>query len=270
MKTIFRTTLLVGVIGLITPAPAADLEKVDRTIKKEPIYQSKTPRYCLLVFGPEARDRVWLVHDGHTLYVDRNGNADLTEPGEKVTTEINKIPDPNKVGYGFDAGELQIGGRIHKGLHVSSRPLTKYEYSWPNAKPALAADPKAHAYSVSLDVEKPGFKGIGIGGRIRQLADLDSNGLLLFAEKPSRAPIIHLDGPFIITFPARKPILKLDRDNDVEVRVGTPGFGPGTFANLGFEGTIPGTVFPKVEILFPAVQKNAPPVRELYELKERC
>ncbi len=29
----------------------------------------------------------WLVRDGDTLYVDRNGNGDLTEPGEKVAAE---------------------------------------------------------------------------------------------------------------------------------------------------------------------------------------
>ena len=43
-------------------AGAADLSKVDRTIKKEPVYQSK-PKYCLLVFGPKADTRVWLVLD---------------------------------------------------------------------------------------------------------------------------------------------------------------------------------------------------------------
>ncbi len=41
------------------PAPAGDLGKIDRTIAKEPAYQTK-PKYCLLVFGPEAKIRVWL------------------------------------------------------------------------------------------------------------------------------------------------------------------------------------------------------------------
>jgi hypothetical protein len=44
-------------------AQAADLSKVDRSIGKEPAYQAK-PKYCLVVFGPEARARVWLVVDG--------------------------------------------------------------------------------------------------------------------------------------------------------------------------------------------------------------
>jgi hypothetical protein len=71
-------------IALPTDAPAADLSKVERVIRKEPVYKSKDPRYCLLVFGPKADYRVWLVLDGDTLYVDRNGNGDLTEAGEST------------------------------------------------------------------------------------------------------------------------------------------------------------------------------------------
>ena len=64
-------------LALVTgPAAATDLTKIDRSILKEPVYQSKQPQYCLLVFGPEAKIRVWLVLDGDVLYVDRKGNGD--------------------------------------------------------------------------------------------------------------------------------------------------------------------------------------------------
>lgn len=66
----------------ITPAAAADLSKIDRTIRKEPKYKAK-PQYFLLWFGPEAKTRVWVVLDGKDVYIDQNGNGDLTEPGEK-------------------------------------------------------------------------------------------------------------------------------------------------------------------------------------------
>jgi hypothetical protein len=65
---------------------APDLTKIKRTIAKEPKYQGK-PEYCLLVFGPEAKFHVWLVVDGAVLYVDRNGNGDLTGPGKHVSVE---------------------------------------------------------------------------------------------------------------------------------------------------------------------------------------
>jgi hypothetical protein len=66
---------------------AADLTKIDRIVKKEPAYLAK-PKYCLLVFGPEAKERVWLVLDGDKLYVDRNGNGDLTEPGKRIEAPV--------------------------------------------------------------------------------------------------------------------------------------------------------------------------------------
>jgi hypothetical protein len=75
--------LAVVALGFASRLTAADLAKINRTIQKEPAYADQ-PRYCLLVFGPAAAHRVWLVQDGGTLYVDRNGNGGLTEPGEKV------------------------------------------------------------------------------------------------------------------------------------------------------------------------------------------
>jgi hypothetical protein len=74
--------LLATLIGWVVPAQAADLSKVDCTIAREPAYQAR-PAYCLLVFGPEAKTRVWLVLDGDTLYADRNANGDLTNKGER-------------------------------------------------------------------------------------------------------------------------------------------------------------------------------------------
>src|SRR5262245_3164860 len=89
-------------------AEAADLKKVDRQIKKEPAYQSKAPLYALLVFGPEAKDRAWLVRDGDVLYVDRNGDGDLTAPGNKVPA---KKDQPHDEDVTFEAGELTLNGK---------------------------------------------------------------------------------------------------------------------------------------------------------------
>ena len=47
------------------------------------------PEILSLVFGKEADTHIWLVLDGNTLHVDRNGNGDLTEPGEK---QLNTNP----------------------------------------------------------------------------------------------------------------------------------------------------------------------------------
>src|SRR5262245_16175679 len=92
----------------IAPASAAYLSKIERVIAKEPAYQTKNPKYCLLVFGEEAKQRVWLVLDGNALYVDRNGNGDLTEPGKRVPASAT--------GKFFQAGQLFDGKYTHLDL----------------------------------------------------------------------------------------------------------------------------------------------------------
>jgi hypothetical protein len=58
------------------PAPAPpDLAKVDRTLVGEPAYRTGSPKYCLVLFGPEAKTRVWLVLDGDRLFVQRDGKG---------------------------------------------------------------------------------------------------------------------------------------------------------------------------------------------------
>src|SRR5438477_11871119 len=79
--------VLTCVAWIIMPSvllAAVDLRTIDRTILKEPAYRTGQPKYCLAVFGPKAETRVWMVLDGDTLFIDRNGNLDLTEAGESV------------------------------------------------------------------------------------------------------------------------------------------------------------------------------------------
>jgi hypothetical protein len=271
-----RVSLLA--LGLLAAAPlglaprltAADLSKIDRTIRKEPAYATKAPRYCLLIFGPEAANRVWLVQDGDTLYVDRNGNGDLTEAGEKVTAA--KDAGPKEEGYTFEVGELTVGGKVHKGLTVGLFPLKRYADNPSLAdvaaiRDALKADPAAVVARLSVDVDSTRFKGAGVGNRISQLAGFyDPTGVLSFAGKPVDAPIVHFDGPLQVSFYGVVPTLWLNRDNDLILTVGTPGLGGGAFAMLVYEDTIPKAARPTVEVHWP----GEPPVKELFELKQRC
>lgn len=67
------------------PAVECDLTKIPRTILKGPTLLTKVPpRYCLLVFGPNAATRIWLVADGMLLHIDRNANGNLAETDEQV------------------------------------------------------------------------------------------------------------------------------------------------------------------------------------------
>src|SRR5262245_52302093 len=72
--------LLSLALSLVASGPSAKVvgyAKVDRTLSKEPAYKN-APQYALLLFGKEAKLRVWVVLDGETLYLDRNADGDLT------------------------------------------------------------------------------------------------------------------------------------------------------------------------------------------------
>jgi hypothetical protein len=247
--------------------------KIDRTIAKEPAYRTRTPKYGLLVFGPEGKDRVWLVLDGDTLYVDRNGNGDLTEPGERVAAE--KRLDPAEVGYNFQIGDLTVGGRKHKALAVYVTPLQQFNSTSvgerTEVKAALARDPKALVVWLTVDVEVPGMKGAGLGGRLTYgVGPVDVTGFLQFANTPAEAPVVHIGGPLQVTFFAQRPSLRVGRASELVLVVGTPGTGPGTFAMLRYEETIPTNAWPAADVSLPPAKRGAPPLREKWEIKDRC
>jgi len=248
------------------PLSAADLTQIDRKITREPAYKSK-PKYCLLVFGLQAQTRVWVVLDGDTLYVDRNGNGDLTEADEKVTA--NKPPGTADGDYIFQAGDVRDGTLLHKGLSVTVTPLHMTD---PDefVKALVTKDPEAHGYLVSLSVEMPGRKGTGVGGRVHQQAFyVDVNGVLQFAGRPQDAPIVYFGGPWQITLFHRHR-LTVGRETDVVLGVGTPGVGPGTTAWINYEGVIPEKVYPTLEITYPPKRPGDPPVTQRCELPRRC
>jgi hypothetical protein len=266
--------LLVG--GWLSAAQAsADPPQIVRTLAKEPRYQTKTPKYGLLVFGAEGKDRVWLVHEGDTLYVDRNGNSDLTEPAEKVPAEKRAGVNPHEDGYSFAVGELTLKDGKHKGLTVHIVPLKRYADSAlgerAEVKAALAKDPKAAVVSLAIEVETTGPKGGGVDGRLAFSAGPhDLNGVFQLSDTPANAPVVHLGGPLQITFYGELPTLRAGRDGELVLVVGTPGIGPGTFAMLGYTSTIPDDAKPTCELMFSAAKLGSSPLKEKFEIKQRC
>ncbi len=102
-----RGMLIVALLLFCQTASAVDWSKVNRKILDEPDYQSDTPKYCLVAFGPKAETKVWMVLDSSkkdlgnydVLYADLNANGKLTDKGERFTTESTggsatfKLPD---------------------------------------------------------------------------------------------------------------------------------------------------------------------------------
>jgi hypothetical protein len=290
MNLIRISLLALCLLLLAAPTWAADLTKIDRTLRKEPAYRSKSPKYCLLVFGPKAETRVWLVLDlvsepwetdgsKNALYIDRNGNGDLTEPGERVACTMQKrehwFSFSRKPSYTYDpcfeAGAVveRDGKTRHTGLTVE---VGSYVQLY-------------RPVSLSLTVEGRGKQSAG-GPQLR------------FADRPEDAPVIHFNGPLMMRVsmeggalsvpisyddnPAKRrrfyeqnpphwgqKKLTRGRDSELYAQVGTPGVGLGTFVTLS-AGAPPADVHPVAEITFPSADPKRPPITRRVVLKGRC
>jgi hypothetical protein len=261
-----RILSLVLLPTFISAAAGADLSQIKRSLVKEPVYHSQ-PKYCLLVFGPEAKTRVWLVQDGDVLYVDRNGNGGLTEPSKKVHAETQ---DKDQASYSFRVGDIAEGSRRHKDLMVAVAKIDYLADSEPSVKSLLAKNANARGYTITCEVEMPGWKGAGVGGRVQQRALFqDVNGVLQFADKPQDAPVVHFGGPWQIAFFSRQQLM-LGRETDVVLGVGTPGIGAGSTAWIDYEGVVPEGVFPTLDVTYAPKRPGESPICEHYELKRRC
>ncbi len=180
-------------------AETVDLTKLDRSIAKEPRYTAK-PEYCLMVFGPKAETRVWLVRDGGTLYIDRNGNGDLTEPGEAHAATHPQHPWWDRIG--------DIPARDGK---------TKYR----------VVEVQSHSQGYRIEVAMRGDRFQSVGAMQAEKPR--------FAAQAKDAPICHFDGPLALAQYSTKRVIPRDnsgsnRARSLRLMVGTPGLGAGTFA----------------------------------------
>lgn len=246
---------------------AMELTKLDRSTRQEPAYRSKTPKYCLLVFGPEAGTRVWMVLDGDRLFVDRNGNGDLTDDGGPIAALEGAGQLEEKV---YELGEIHEGTLTHKNLSLRVRKIDYLASAFDAVKQWLAKSPGTKGYLLSAEIEMPGWKGDGSGGRVRQYAGfLDPSGVLAFADCPQEAPILPFRGPWQISLREHTP-LTIGRTNELVLRIGTQGLGAGTAISVAYNGVIPEDRYPHVEITYPPKAPGAKPVTQLYQFKERC
>jgi hypothetical protein len=96
------TALSVLVVATVRVS-AVDYAKIERRLTKEPAYKSGSPKYALLLFGREAKLRAWAVLDGETLYLDRNGDGDLTGKGER----FERLTDCRNVAFADPDGKTR-------------------------------------------------------------------------------------------------------------------------------------------------------------------
>jgi hypothetical protein len=229
------TPFLAGVFGIVLAASSAwavELSKIDRRVAKEPHYKGK-PRYCLIVFGPKAEKRVWLVLDGDVLYADRNGNGDLTDTDERVEQHKVSVPAP--------PGRLQFGVKGLKGADGQAADLNVF---FDGLAASISWLPKGF----------PTFCGQDPSGRLR------------FANRPEDAPVIHFAGPLRLGF-VEPPVFRRDGPGqDFTVFIGTRGLGPGTFAHFLWATGVPKDIQVTAEIEFPAKEPSGAPIKTKFVL----
>ncbi len=259
--------LLTGTVLIAARTSAIDLENIPRQIDKLPELKSDQPLYCLLVFGPEAKTRVWLVRDGDVLYVDRNGNGDLTDEGERIAMR-DEASDSRGGSPSFLAGDIPDGQLLHKALRVHWINVDHLLGKYADVTERLEQDPNFRAVSIACDVELPGYRGQGIDGRVVQHLSIgDVYGLLDFAQSPAEAPILHFGGPWTL-LPTGKGKLRLGRNNEISLEMGTPGIGPGSTISTAYAGVIPAEVRPRVEFQFP--KAGGETLVRTYNFDRRC
>jgi hypothetical protein len=243
-----RTQLLLPVFAALVAsgaaACAADLSKIDRTIAKEPAYRSPKPTYCLLVFGPAARTRVWVVRDGSVLYVDKNANGDLTDKGERLPADS----------HGRDFQPFEIADRAGP-----------YRY---------------HVTGIRV-FEHP--KGAFLSAEVEILGKFKQYGGGLMKERSRDAAVAHFNGPLAIGPDEDVDgvivgnLARGDKPRELRVLVGTMDKPNGcwvvvknTVSEDGKLKDFPTDIHPIAEVEFPPGQLGEKPVVRRYELKQRC
>jgi hypothetical protein len=265
MTIVFSCSLL----ALAAPAAAASPPV------KEPVYR-QPPRYCLLVFGPGAKTRVWLVLDGDVLYADRNGDGDLTQAGERFP--LPRFRKSLDEAYA-ESREVVIGDVTEGGLRHTRLTLAQYRVRpdflpwWPwhrQLRAFVKENPGSLVYELSVAVERrprPGDE-VRIAGRFGQSAGRDAAGFLQFAARPQDAPVVHFNGPLRMGLWCPQELPR-GKAGDLVTVIGTPGAGKGTFAVIDPSGLILDDVHPVAEIEFPPAGAGAGPIRSRVTLPFR-
>ena len=139
----------------LTSASAADLSTLDRALKDEPKYTTRTPKYCLLVFGPEARTQVWLVHDGDIMHVHSSPDGKAARTWRRVKGN----PTSFSLGDVWEEG----GKTCHKNLYSAPKGYSKKMSIRVDGKTQIAGwDRHGKLEFAASAKDAPGILGVGV------------------------------------------------------------------------------------------------------------
>jgi hypothetical protein len=223
-----------------------DLGKLDRTIRKQPTYTAKQPLYGLLVFGPKADKRVWIVLDKSkpdadhydVLYVDRNADGDLTASDERLVAK-------------------QEGGNSIFTLAKFSDPALDTEHTDFSVRVSGKERP-----DVMVKLKWRGKMSMGGG------YPPDPGDYMKLAPEPQKAPVVWFqgDGPFRFQrwYGGQ---LTVGGADDFKVFLGQAGHGPSSFCAFA-EHVLPEGEAVQATLIY--TDADGKERREVCPLKQRC
>jgi hypothetical protein len=219
------------------------LSAVERKIVKEQKYTTE-PKYVLLALGAKAEATVWVVEDGESLYVDKNGNGDLTDDGPPA--KPSNVRNLGSLTNDYPRGDFDYvldDIRANDGSRHTNFKIVRWDY---------AADQKGHGIYFTLNDKIPMYAG----------------WTPFWSKSANDAKIIHFGG----SLEPRQLRYKEFTIGSSPVRLSiafiTPGSGKGSEARLSIDA-LPADVVPVVEIDWP-VPPGAKPLHTSQPLKERC
>jgi hypothetical protein len=224
-------------------ATAGPLAAVQRKIGKEPKYEAK-PQYALLVLGPKAEAKVWLVEDGERLYVDRNGNGDLTDDGPPIEPSNVRKLGANQWDFDYVLDELKpADGSRHTDLK-----LVRWNYGQ-----------KEDGYGMSLK----------LNGKTPMYAGWTA----FWADSPQETQLIHFGGALQPRKLRGQEFMLGAKEADSANRrlsfaLINAGSSSVAHTRLSIEA-VPAEVIPSAEIEWP-VAEGQPPLVTSHLLLERC
>jgi hypothetical protein len=225
---------------------ASELERVDRTLVKEPSYDD-SPRYLLLALGQESPTMVWVVEDGRKLYVDKNGNRDLTDDGPPIepaeVREFNSGPDGASKSWDFDYHLDEFNPS--NGPAQSEFQLRRWNYE--------NAGQDSYGLSLTLDRKTPMYAG-WFGS--------------FWGSSPSEASIIHFGAPLTPKMLRYKNLQLRSGLRRLSIGFMAPGLGEASESRLNIDA-VAADVVPVLEIEWPK-SGGGPPLRTSHQLDQRC
>jgi hypothetical protein len=234
---LLRNLLPAACLALFLPAAhAADLSKVDRSVRNEPTVVAERPLYGLAVFGPKADKTLWLVldkskADAKEYDVLHLGGDRFTRKGGEF--DIGNFTDP-ATGAKHTDFAVRVSGEKDKG-----DPTVMLKLRW---------------------------KGdIRFGGGYPQDPE---GGYMKFAPTRDAAPVVWVNGDAPFRFQRwYGGELTVGGKDDFKVFLGQPGRGPNTFFAAS-QHFLPKEEWVKATLVYR--DKDGTEQRAVCEVKERC